>query len=450
MSMSLDLLKSTVTDDGFDLDIGDVKLQCNAVLNEFNIISASFESYMDACERFGSLCDLVESNEGMLDPVVRDFVNRNGELSAALGIDLAMEDDSQDAQKENGEKVTEKKQGIFRRIWEAIKSFCKWIFNAIGSFFHWLGNLFSTTSKKLEWIETDGRRIAAKIMNASPEQIKEMTVERSKEHGKPFDIHFVSKEDMDDQYALEYNGSIGAIVGASNSGSYSREGDTRMDLPGLFNSLGNYHRLCENLKEYSKKAVDLSSKFVNPQSEEDVVSYQKQLVSAGHFFKSHITFNPLTPVKDLNCNTDGKISCKADYGAGQAELRYKVDPFEISKNWDKFATEIKKFFKEFDELKALKDECNQITDNLDKFANTLKDTRTDQMSSGTFGGVLKPFNWFTAPVKLTTRSIKIIKGANENIFLGLKLAGKAYGIMDYYMDQTIEVMKRIDHSFKKD
>ena len=450
MSMNFNLLQSISSDQGFDLDVGEIKLQYNMALNELNVVSASFEQYMDACERFIALCDCIDANEDMLDPVVRDFVNRNGELSSALGINLAMEDDSQDAQKQNGEKVTEKKQGIFRRIWEAIKAFCKWIFNAIGSFFHWLGNIFSTTSKKLEWIETDGRRIAAKIMNASPEQIKEMTVERSKEHGKPFDIHFVSKENMDDQYALEYNGSIGAIVGASNSGSYSGEKDTRIDLPSLFNSLGNYHRLCENLKEYSKKAVDLSSKFVNPQSEEDVMSFQKQLVSAGSLFKSHITFNPLTPVKDLDCNADGKISCKADYGAGQAELRYKVDPFEISKNWDKFATEIKKFFKEFDELKALEGECKQITDNLDKFANTLKDTRTEQIGSGTFGGALKPFNWFTAPVKLTTRSIKIVKGANENIFLGLKLAGKAYGIMDYYMDQTIEVMDRIDHSFKKD
>ena len=173
MSMGFEsMLQSTPTGNNIDLEMGDIKLQYNAALDDLRVVSASFESYVNACERYLALCDCVEANEGMLEPAVRDFVNNNGELAMALGIDLAMEDDSQDAQKENGEKVTEKKQGFFRRMWEGIKRFVQAILNAIGSFFHWLGNLFANTEKKIEWIKSDGKQIAERILNLPPEKIK--------------------------------------------------------------------------------------------------------------------------------------------------------------------------------------------------------------------------------------------------------------------------------------
>ena len=177
MSMGFDFLQSSPSDQGIDLDIGDLKLQYNAALEELSFVSVSFESYMDACNRVFALFDAVEANEGMLDPVVRDFVNRNGELSMALGIDLAMEDDSQDAQKQNGEKVTEKKQGFFRRVWEAIKKFVRWILDKIGSFFHGLGNLFAGTKKKMEWVLHDGIKVAEEFAQLPKEQQDAITKE---------------------------------------------------------------------------------------------------------------------------------------------------------------------------------------------------------------------------------------------------------------------------------
>lgn len=222
MSMSLDLLKSTVTNDGFDLDIGDVKLQCNTVLNELNMVSVSFESYMDACNRFLILCDTIEANEGMLDPTIRDFVNRNGELSMALGIDLAMEDDSQETQKENGEKVTEKKQGFFRRMWEGIKRFVQAILNAIGSFFHWLGNLFANTEKKIEWIKSDGKQIAERILNLPPEKIKNILfADEDKDGNVPFTI--VTKKS--NSATEDYKGhTISGPLDSDNSGPQAVNG----------------------------------------------------------------------------------------------------------------------------------------------------------------------------------------------------------------------------------
>lgn len=175
MSMGFDFLQSSPSDQGIDLDIGDLKLQYNAALEELNFVSVSFESYMDACNRVFALFDAVEANEGMLDPVVRDFVNRNGELSMALGIDLAMEDDSQDAQKQNGEKVQEKKQGFFRRIWEAIKAFIKKILDGIGNFFHWLGSFFSANSKKIDDISKNADQIVDKAKEPVQEAFSETT-----------------------------------------------------------------------------------------------------------------------------------------------------------------------------------------------------------------------------------------------------------------------------------
>ena len=165
--MNFNLLQSIPSEQGFDLDVGEIKLQYNMALNELNVVSASFEQYMDACNRVFALFDAVEANEGMLDPVVRDFVNCNGELSMALGIDLTMEDDSQDAQKQNGEKVQEKKQGFFRRIWEAIKAFFKRIIQAIGNFFHWIGNIFNPIEKKVDAIEKNTQQIIEAISKNS-------------------------------------------------------------------------------------------------------------------------------------------------------------------------------------------------------------------------------------------------------------------------------------------
>ncbi len=166
MSMGFEsMLQSTPTGSDIALEMGDIKLQYNAALDDLRVVSASFESYMNACERYLALCDCVEANEGMLEPAVRDFVNRNGELSMALGIDLAMEDDSQDAQKENGNKVNEKKQGFLRRMWEGIKAFIKKILDGIGNFFHWLGSFLSPKEEKLNTVVANAETVSQKLEN---------------------------------------------------------------------------------------------------------------------------------------------------------------------------------------------------------------------------------------------------------------------------------------------
>lgn len=176
MSMGFEsILQSTPTGSDIALEMGDIKLQYNAALDDLRVVSASFESYMNACERYLALCDCVEANEGMLEPAVRDFVNRNGELAMALGIDLAMEDDSQDAQKENGNKVQEKKQGFFRRIWEAIKAFIKKILDGIGNFFHWLGSFFNANDKKIDDISKNADKIADKAKEPATEAFSSST-----------------------------------------------------------------------------------------------------------------------------------------------------------------------------------------------------------------------------------------------------------------------------------
>ena len=192
------LMQSASSGSNIDLEMGDMKLQYNAALDDLRVVSASFESYMNACERYLTLCDCIEANEGMLEPAVRDFVNRNGELSSALGIDLAMEDDSQDAQKQNGEKVTEKKQGFFRRIWEAIKAFIKKILDGIGNFFHWIGSFFSPMEQQANKIAENADKIEEKAKSASTEAMHSTTNSIAEGRGH---AHIITIDDIKYQYA---------------------------------------------------------------------------------------------------------------------------------------------------------------------------------------------------------------------------------------------------------
>lgn len=322
MSMGLEsILQSTPTGDNIALEMGDIKLQYNAALDDLKVVSASFESFMNACERYLALCDCVEANEGMLEPAVRDFVNHNGELAMALGIDLAMEDDSQDAQKENGEKVTEKKQGILRRMWEGIKKFFRAIFDAIGSFFHWIGNLFASTSKRIDWLKSDGKEIASKLTNIPASDIKQFIVGQEKDGLIPFQVvakNSSASESMD-SFATESDNETDTYT--FNSSWIEK---AHKDLFNLMACIDNYigeaeNRIKDNTPEYKQWMTSQASKIVK--------AISPNLISLLDIEKIHLS------------EDSGKLSIRAHQ---QNKTDFKVDLVDIIKNYDTFVSAAEK------------------------------------------------------------------------------------------------------------
>lgn len=315
------LMQSTSSGSNIDLEIGDIKLQYNAALNDLKVVSASFESYMNACERYLTLCDCIEANEGMLEPAVRDFVNRNGELALALGIDLAMEDDSQDAQKENGEKVTEKKQGILRRMWEGIKKFFRAIFDAIGSFFHWIGNLFASTSKRIDWLKSDGKEIASKLTNIPASDIKQFIVGQEKDGLIPFQVvakNSSASESMD-SFATESSNETDTYT--FNSIWIEQ---THKDLYDLMAYIGNYikeaeDRIKDDPTEYKQYMANQASKIVK--------AISPNLISLLDIEKIHLS------------EDSGKLSIRANQ---QNKTDFKVDLIDVIHHYDTFVSRAEK------------------------------------------------------------------------------------------------------------
>ena len=355
MSMGFDFLQSSPSDQGIDLDIGDLKLQYNAALEELNFVSVSFESYMDACNRVFALFDAVEANEGMLDPVVRDFVNRNGELSMALGIDLAMEDDSQDAQKQNGEAVTEKKQGILRRMWEGIKKFFRAILDAIGSFFHWLGNLFAGTSKRIDWLKSDGKESASKLTNIPASDIKQFIVGQEKDGKTPFQVvakNSTSTESFD-SFAIESDNDQTEFTF-----DYHWIGKAFHDLEKLYMSIKDYiYTAKQNINEgdnsgYKSTMQDMSRRLVN--------SITLELLS-------------LLDIKSIKLSESGKFEINTNEKRGTT---FKVDLLSVINNYDDFVGLSEKMLMlSYDVGERLSKEAQQTIKQFDTLVETFgKDT----------------------------------------------------------------------------
>lgn len=150
---------SQKTPEGFDVDICDVKLNMSEDLQILKISAYDATQAMNAVNALQMLLDNINLNNGKLDEGVRNFVNQNNELAEALGISFAMEA-NEPAQQTNGAAVANaKSEGFFKTAWRKIKDFVKMLINAIGSVFHWLGNVFSTTEKKVDWLVSDGLKL---------------------------------------------------------------------------------------------------------------------------------------------------------------------------------------------------------------------------------------------------------------------------------------------------
>ena len=173
------LIESSKTENGYDLSLeGDVQLHLSESLHDLTVTCEDFDKVFNAYNHLLVLCDNIDQNDGMLEPAVKAFVNQNNELADALGISLSMEDDAvqnPENQKEEGKQVTEKKQGIFRRMWEAIKAFIKKILDGIGNFFHWLGSFFSANDKKIDDISKNADQIIEKAKEPATEDFSIQT-----------------------------------------------------------------------------------------------------------------------------------------------------------------------------------------------------------------------------------------------------------------------------------
>ena len=395
------LMQSTSSGSNIDLEMGDIKLQYNAALDDLKVVSASFESYMNACERYLALCDCIEANEGMLEPAVRDFVNRNGELAMALGIDLAMEDDSQDAQKENGEKVTEKKQGFFRRMWEGIKKFVRWILDKIGSVFHWIGNLFAGTKKKMEWVLHDGIKVAEEFANLPKEKqeaiIKEGLSATTLKKEKATEAFDLDEDDTPDRNHEFFN--IEEIL----------------DFYGkFFDALTSY---CSDVTNGGERLVNSNSIDTVTEHTNYVVEAGKRLVGnireiAGYGISASFIIDPNKIRLDENTGKiTGLVSKIESVRVQEREFRFmRYSPDKLKQS----ISACESFVKNGDLHEGVEQKIKRLSKTLDAFADSLKETRTEQMNNGHWSGPMKSFNWFTAPVKLTNKAITVLKNAQIN------------------------------------
>ena len=133
------------TDSGVEFSFEDIRFNLTNSQLELDYEISAMENYFTALDRLGAVCASIESYDGNLDTAVREFIDHNGEISAALGI--ALEDD----QNANGQQVQEQaKKNIFARMWDAIKRFFTAIWNKIVGFFRWIGNGFKKLPEKID------------------------------------------------------------------------------------------------------------------------------------------------------------------------------------------------------------------------------------------------------------------------------------------------------------
>ncbi len=133
------------TDSGVEFSFEDIRFNLTDSQLELDYEISAMESYFTALDRLDAVCTSIESYDGNLDTAVKEFIDHNGEISAALGI--ALEGD----QNSNGQQVQEQsKKNIFARMWDAIKRFFTAIWNKIVGFFRWIGNGFKKLPEKID------------------------------------------------------------------------------------------------------------------------------------------------------------------------------------------------------------------------------------------------------------------------------------------------------------
>lgn len=163
------------TDSGVEFSFEDIRFNLTDAQLELDYEISAMESYFTALDRLDAVCASIESYDGNLDTAVKEFIDYNGEISAALGI--ALEDD----QNANGQQVQEQaKKNIFARMWDAIKRFFTAIWNKIVGFFRWIGNGFKKLPEKID--------AAQKVYNQLTPEEREKFLTDGKVNVTPEDI----------------------------------------------------------------------------------------------------------------------------------------------------------------------------------------------------------------------------------------------------------------------
>lgn len=136
------------TDTGVEFSFEDIRFHLTDSKLDLDYEISAMENYFSALDRLSEVCASIESCGDKLDDSVKEFINYNGEISAALGI--ALEDD----QTTNAKEVKEKSdKNIFQKAWDAIKRFFTAIWNKIVGFFRWIGNGFKKLPEKVSAAE---------------------------------------------------------------------------------------------------------------------------------------------------------------------------------------------------------------------------------------------------------------------------------------------------------
>ncbi len=476
------LIKSTKTANGYDLSLeGDVRLHLSESLHDLTVTCEDFDKVFNAYNHLLVLCDNIDQNDGMLEPAVKAFVNQNNELADALGISLSMEEDAvqdPEKQKEEGKQVTEKKQGIFRRMWEAIKKFVRMVLDAVASFFHWIGNLFAGTSKKIEWIKSDGIKIAAKLANVPKENVKSVSFGHVDNNGNtPFIVR--SRENASEsmtRFSTESIGAGGAIAGGVINGGYSsgnydddssrayhkekdkwenkrdRKLDDQFREERLISTVLLTEDLYSSFSNYCNKIPTSADNLVNAKSDGEVKKYQEEIITAGKELASSITTTGLIGNHNsgfyggkVSVNEEGKISIEKN-----KILDFYLDPYDdiddllpnLAKNIEIAANFINKYVTP--DRNPFEDTFEFLPESLRKFNDALWEKRQEEIRRN--GGSLNPFNWYKAPVQTINKSLNIMRATHNNGMLILRIYDRIAEHVNNYVNVVYRCLKKYEQN----
>ena len=136
------------TDSGVEFSFEDIRFHLTDSKLDLDYEISAMENYFSALDRLSEVYASIESCGDKLDSSIKEFIDYNGEISAALGI--ALEDD----QNANASEIKDKAdKNIFQKAWDAIKKFFTAIWNKIVGFFRWIGNGFKKLPEKIATAE---------------------------------------------------------------------------------------------------------------------------------------------------------------------------------------------------------------------------------------------------------------------------------------------------------
>lgn len=147
MSMFSGITIALREDNGFELNMADVRMEFSESFQVLNSTAVEFDQWCSALDRLEQLNRSIEHHDGRADKALITFLNQNNDLAEALGVDLSFENWDEEAK---GAEIRQGYSMAMEGVWEAIKNFFINIWEGIKNFFSNFGKMFKSSEAKLD------------------------------------------------------------------------------------------------------------------------------------------------------------------------------------------------------------------------------------------------------------------------------------------------------------